>query len=94
MCKNIAGSTVNRLYSSDTPAPVRTEKSKFEKRTIYLAYDIDFVHFLIAINNITLLGRVGADPLLRGNAEHPVVTFSLATHTNYKYVFRMFRKTV
>ncbi|KAM7359214.1 mitochondrial single stranded DNA-binding protein [Cochliomyia hominivorax] len=37
------------------------------------------------INTVTLLGRVGADPQLRGNAQHPVVTFSLATHTNYKY---------
>jgi len=32
-----------------------------------------------------LLGRVGADPQKRGSAEHPVVIFSLATHTNYKY---------
>ncbi|XP_011159672.1 single-stranded DNA-binding protein, mitochondrial [Solenopsis invicta] len=37
------------------------------------------------VNNVTLLGRVGADPQKRGNAEHPVVIFSLATHTNYKY---------
>ncbi|XP_013099105.1 single-stranded DNA-binding protein, mitochondrial [Stomoxys calcitrans] len=37
------------------------------------------------INTVSLLGRVGADPQLRGNNEHPVVTFSLATHTNYKY---------
>ncbi|XP_075144949.1 mitochondrial single stranded DNA-binding protein [Haematobia irritans] len=37
------------------------------------------------INTVTLLGRVGADPQLRGNNEHPVVTFSVATHTNYKY---------
>lgn len=37
------------------------------------------------INSITLLGRVGADPQKRGNSEHPVVTFSLATHNNYKY---------
>ncbi|XP_037947236.1 single-stranded DNA-binding protein, mitochondrial [Teleopsis dalmanni] len=37
------------------------------------------------INTVTVLGRVGADPQLRGSQEHPVVTFSLATHTNYKY---------
>ncbi|KAG5327541.1 SSBP protein, partial [Pseudoatta argentina] len=36
------------------------------------------------VNNVTLLGRVGADPQKRGS-EHPVVLFSLATHTNYKY---------
>ena len=34
---------------------------------------------------MTLLGRVGADPLKRGTDQHPVVTFSLATHNNYKY---------
>ncbi|KNC27899.1 Single-stranded DNA-binding protein, mitochondrial [Lucilia cuprina] len=37
------------------------------------------------VNTVSLLGRVGADPQLRGNTAHPVVTFSLATHTNYKY---------
>lgn len=33
---------------------------------------------------MTILGRVGADPQKRGNEEHPVVTFSVATHNNYK----------
>ncbi|XP_055375333.1 single-stranded DNA-binding protein, mitochondrial [Condylostylus longicornis] len=37
------------------------------------------------INSITLLGRIGADPQKRGTDQHPVVTFSLATHNNYKY---------
>ncbi|XP_012137522.1 mitochondrial single stranded DNA-binding protein isoform X2 [Megachile rotundata] len=37
------------------------------------------------INQVTLLGRVGIDPQKRGNQEHPVVVFSLATHNNYKY---------
>ncbi|KAJ9601065.1 hypothetical protein L9F63_000800 [Diploptera punctata] len=37
------------------------------------------------INTVTLLGRAGAEPQKRGTEEHPVVTFSLATHTNYKY---------
>lgn len=32
-----------------------------------------------------MLGRVGAEPQKRGSTEHPVVTFSLATHDNYKY---------
>lgn len=31
------------------------------------------------------MGRVGADPVKRGSTENPVVTFSLATHNNYKY---------
>lgn len=37
----------------------------------------------LAINKVTLLGRVGADPQKRGTEEHPVVVFSLATHQNY-----------
>ncbi|XP_055615472.1 single-stranded DNA-binding protein, mitochondrial [Toxorhynchites rutilus septentrionalis] len=37
------------------------------------------------VNTVTLLGRVGADPQKRGNETHPVVTFSVATHSNYKY---------
>ncbi|CAO1435634.1 unnamed protein product [Diamesa serratosioi] len=41
--------------------------------------------FLETINTVTILGRVGADPQKRGNEEHPVVTFSVATHNNYKY---------
>ncbi|KAI8440331.1 hypothetical protein MSG28_001670 [Choristoneura fumiferana] len=38
-----------------------------------------------AINQVTLLGRVGADPQKRGTEAHPVVNFPLATHFNYKY---------
>ncbi|CAK9822101.1 Single-stranded DNA-binding protein, mitochondrial [Anthophora retusa] len=38
-----------------------------------------------SINQITLLGRVGGEPQKRGNQEHPVIIFSLATHSNYKY---------
>lgn len=37
----------------------------------------------LAINKVTLLGRVGADPQKRGSEEHPVVVFSMATHQNY-----------
>ncbi|XP_061705761.1 single-stranded DNA-binding protein, mitochondrial [Cydia pomonella] len=37
------------------------------------------------INQVTLLGRVGADPQKRGTEERPVVNFPLATHFNYKY---------
>ncbi|ROT69109.1 single-stranded DNA-binding protein, mitochondrial [Penaeus vannamei] len=36
------------------------------------------------INQVMLLGRVGADPEKRGTEQHPVVTFSIATHTNYR----------
>lgn len=39
-----------------------------------------------------LLGRVGSDPQKRGSTEHPVVIFSLATHTNYKYETGMYNR--
>lgn len=41
-------------------------------------------NLFLAINQVQLLGRVGANPQLRGNETTPVVTFSMATHTNYK----------
>lgn len=41
--------------------------------------------FLLALNQVTLLGRVGANPQKRGTEEHPVVNFPLATHFSYKY---------
>ncbi|CAG9858642.1 unnamed protein product [Phyllotreta striolata] len=37
------------------------------------------------INSVQLLGRVGADPQQKGSDERPVVVFSMATHTNYRY---------
>ncbi|XP_074104321.1 mitochondrial single stranded DNA-binding protein [Cotesia typhae] len=37
------------------------------------------------LNQVCLLGRVGGEPQKRGTEQHPVVVFSLATHTNYKY---------
>lgn len=45
----------------------------------------------LAMNSVTLLGRVGAEPQKRGSNEHPVVTFSLATHDNYKWVLTLNR---
>ncbi|CAH0561235.1 unnamed protein product [Brassicogethes aeneus] len=37
------------------------------------------------INNVQLLGRVGADPQKKGSEDHPIAVFSLATHSNYRY---------
>ncbi|KAL0112835.1 hypothetical protein PUN28_012242 [Cardiocondyla obscurior] len=52
----------------------------------YLSDDVNETATLEkCVNYVTLLGRVGVDPQKRGNLEHPVVIFSLATHTNYKY---------
>ncbi len=42
-------------------------------------------NLIAAMNQVTLLGRVGGDPQKRGTQEHPVVVFSLATHANYQY---------
>ncbi|XP_042225723.1 single-stranded DNA-binding protein, mitochondrial-like isoform X2 [Homarus americanus] len=36
------------------------------------------------VNQVLLLGRVGVNPEKRGSEQHPVVTFSMATHTNYR----------
>ncbi|XP_065226851.1 single-stranded DNA-binding protein, mitochondrial-like [Planococcus citri] len=37
-----------------------------------------------SINTVTLLGRVGGEAQKKGTELHPLVTFSLATHINYK----------
>ncbi|GFT47302.1 single-stranded DNA-binding protein, mitochondrial [Nephila pilipes] len=38
-----------------------------------------------SVNHVVLLGRVGIDPQLRGTESKPVVVFTLATNTNFKY---------
>merc|ERR1719510_815616 len=37
-----------------------------------------------SFNTVTLLGRVGVNPQLRGTETHPVVAFSLATNIQYR----------
>merc|ERR1719186_21226 len=37
-----------------------------------------------SLNSVTLIGRVGTEPTLRGTANKPVLTFSLATNTHWK----------
>ena len=37
-----------------------------------------------SVNSVTLLGRVGVEPVLRGTSDHPVVAFSLATNIQYR----------
>lgn len=46
------------------------------------------------MNQVTLLGRVGGEPQKKGSAEHPVVIFSLATHSNYRYESGDFQQRV
>jgi len=55
--------------SSSTTTKMQTTPSRLEK----------------TVNQVTLMGRVGGDPQLRGTTEHPVVIFSVATHNNYNY---------
>ncbi|XP_068987101.1 single-stranded DNA-binding protein, mitochondrial [Bombus flavifrons] len=57
---------------------VSTDNMKVEKILI--------VRLIVAINQVTLLGRAGGEAQKRGNEEHPVVIFSLATHINYRYM--------
>ncbi|XP_067135777.1 single-stranded DNA-binding protein, mitochondrial isoform X2 [Centruroides vittatus] len=38
-----------------------------------------------SINQVTLLGRVGMDPQMRGSESNKVLIFTLATNSNYKY---------
>ncbi|XP_055943227.1 single-stranded DNA-binding protein, mitochondrial-like isoform X2 [Argiope bruennichi] len=47
--------------------------------------DASRMHLEKSVNHVTLLGRVGIDPQLRGTETKPVVVFTLATNTNYKY---------
>jgi len=37
-----------------------------------------------SINQVTLLGRVGTDPTVRGSDDNPLISFSLATNSYYK----------
>jgi len=37
-----------------------------------------------SLNSVTLIGRVGTEPTMRGTANKPVLTFSLATNTHWK----------
>ncbi|OQV14370.1 putative Single-stranded DNA-binding protein, mitochondrial [Hypsibius exemplaris] len=36
------------------------------------------------VNMVQLMGRIGSEPQLRGTEQHPVLLFSLATHTQYR----------
>lgn len=37
-----------------------------------------------SLNSVTLIGRVGSDPQMRGSTGKPVVTFSVATNVSWK----------
>lgn len=71
-------------YCTSAEMPKRLEKCKSSKFIEVKTDKITPFFLILAINEVTLLGRVGADPQLRGNEVNPVVTFSVATHFNYK----------
>ncbi|GFQ66560.1 single-stranded DNA-binding protein, mitochondrial [Trichonephila clavata] len=54
-------------------------------RTRQFCEDTSRIHLEKSVNHVVLLGRVGIDPQLRGTENKPVVVFTLATNTNYKY---------
>ena len=39
-----------------------------------------------SINQVTLLGRVGLEPQIRGTEENPVTTFNLATNSSWRNI--------
>ena len=69
----------NRSFCSSYPA---VEKSKFFNMTSGMTRETHICH--LGLNQVTLLGRVGVDPQMKGSDKHPVVTFSLATNTNIR----------
>ncbi|GFY64591.1 single-stranded DNA-binding protein, mitochondrial [Trichonephila inaurata madagascariensis] len=54
-------------------------------RIRHFCEDTSRIHLEKSVNHVVLLGRVGIDPQLRGTENKPVVVFTLATNTNYKY---------
>lgn len=73
-----------RYFANAAEVP-RIEKSeKAATLTSLDLFTIPLINISTAINTVTILGRVGADPQKRGSDDHPVVTFSVATHNNYK----------
>ncbi|GIY09452.1 single-stranded DNA-binding protein, mitochondrial [Caerostris extrusa] len=48
---------------------------------------------IVGVNHVTLLGRAGMNPQLRGSEVSPVVVFTLATNVNYKLGTELRQKT-
>ncbi|XP_050342242.1 single-stranded DNA-binding protein, mitochondrial [Nymphalis io] len=71
LCLHRMSATVRRIVLTQ---PLHTTAAQYEAQNTEKT-----------INQVTLLGRVGADPQKRGSEEHPVINFPLATHFSYKY---------
>lgn len=76
-------STVGSGIRSFADDPPRMEKSMKRNQT-NSGGNIHGYVYVLAINSIQLLGRVGVQPQQRGTEKHPVITFTLATHNNFK----------
>ncbi|XP_043510944.1 single-stranded DNA-binding protein, mitochondrial isoform X2 [Frieseomelitta varia] len=68
-----------RKVISQVVQNIRINNSKF-----YCTVNVEDMKLEKTLNRVTLLGRVGGNPQQRGSEEHPVVLFSVATHSNYK----------
>ncbi|KAK4306129.1 hypothetical protein Pmani_022035 [Petrolisthes manimaculis] len=62
--------------------PIHTAATRLCNADDYSTHQVERLEK--TLNQVMLLGRVGGPPEKRGSEEHPVVTFSLATHTNYR----------
>uniref|UniRef100_A0A1B6DUF0 Single-stranded DNA-binding protein n=1 Tax=Clastoptera arizonana TaxID=38151 RepID=A0A1B6DUF0_9HEMI len=78
---------INKIFNSVKNSNKLSLISPIITRTLSDGAGKDNESFKIekSINHVTLLGRVGSEPQKRGNEQHPVVLFSLATQTNFKY---------
>ncbi|XP_076058845.1 mitochondrial single stranded DNA-binding protein isoform X2 [Oratosquilla oratoria] len=69
ICKESARLQTRQMTTVFDDPPVETQSVERLEKTV---------------NQVVLLGRTGAAAEKRGTETHPVVTFSLATHTNFR----------
>ncbi|CAL8120547.1 unnamed protein product [Orchesella dallaii] len=72
---------ISRQFQSAAPRPAEFEASAASNQQMHAAQS----RMEKTVNHVNLMGRVGGDPQKRGTQEHPVVVFSVATHSNYNY---------
>lgn len=78
------GTPANSLYENMPTNQLASKRVRHWRDNLQLIVYKNNCSVKLAVNTVTLLGRVGNEPQKRGNDEHPVVTFSIATHNNYK----------
>lgn len=93
MMKSLNGSTLKtnvRCFGDDPPRMERSTECFLRLTHSTDVHLFEVITFFTAINSIQILGRVGVEPQQRGTEQHPVVTFTVATHTNFKWMFPRF----